>query len=93
MECPCENCIVLAICKSIDHGPLTIFELIDHCSILKEFLQIRGCNKFPREIRTDLTILYFKLAIREINKFLNTQSSGILIAFYSFHDGVYNFYL
>lgn len=42
MTCPCDNCIVMAMCKN-----RRIEDLISHCVLIKKFTEYGGRDNYP----------------------------------------------
>ena len=55
MKCPCENCLMIPICRNRHNSnPVNVILAIEQCSLLKDYLEVTKTNSPTREFWSNL---------------------------------------
>lgn len=75
MKCPCENCLIIPICKNRHiRNPVNIILAIEHCSLLKDFLDVTKTCSPTMEFWSNLEEKELNNRIEELDKSLPTKN-------------------
>lgn len=75
MKCPCENCLIIPICKNRHKSnPVNIILAINNCSLLKDFLEATLTNPPTMEFWSDLEGEELDKRLEELDKSLPTSN-------------------
>jgi len=75
MKCPCENCLIIPICKNRHtRNPVNIILAIENCTLLKDYLEVTRTNSPTMEFWSDLKGEELDKRIKELDKSLPTKN-------------------
>ena len=75
MKCPCENCLIIPICKNRHKSnPVNIILAIEHCTLLKDYLDATLTNSPTMEFWSNLEEKELNERLTELNNSLPTEN-------------------
>lgn len=75
MKCPCENCLVLPICRNRrNSNSVNIVLAIENCSLLEDFLEVTRTNYPTMEFWSNLEEKELNKRLEELDKSLPTKN-------------------
>ena len=75
MKCPCENCLIISICRNRrKSNPVNIILAIEKCTLLRDFLETTRTNSPTMEFWSNLEKEELDKRIEELDKSLPTKN-------------------
>lgn len=74
MKCPCENCLMIPICRNRrNSNSVNIILAIENCSLLEDFLEVTRTNSPTMEFWSNLEEKELNKRLEELDKSLPTK--------------------
>lgn len=71
MKCPCENCLLLGICKNqFKHKPTNFIYTVYYCKLLYDFLEVTDIYPPMITFYSNLTGENLDKRLEEVSKFI-----------------------
>jgi len=78
MKCPCENCLLLPICKNrCEFEAINLIRSVNQCCLLQDFLKAKP-EKVDTHFDTNLPRQEFKNRLNQVNNYLPLGTLKIL---------------